>query len=83
MLADVELPRTLYAVAPRGAQIAYQVLGEGNTDIVLTTNHVSCIDLMWDEPRVERFLRRLAYLRPAHLVRQTRDRSLGQTRTAR
>jgi class 3 adenylate cyclase len=55
-----DLPRTMFAVAPDGGRVAYQILGEGNVDLVLLTDWASSIDLMWEEPRIERFLRRLA-----------------------
>lgn len=56
----MEVPQTEYASAPSGARIAYQVIGGGTRDILINTNWLSCIDLMWDEPRYEHFLRRLA-----------------------
>jgi class 3 adenylate cyclase len=56
----MEVPPTQYATAPSGARIAYQVVGEGARDIILNTNWLSCIDLMWDEPRYEHCIRRLA-----------------------
>lgn len=56
----MEVPQTRYAIAPSGARIAYQVVGDGTRDILLNTNWLSSIDLMWDEPRYERCLRRLA-----------------------
>lgn len=40
--------------------IAYQVVGEGPLDLVFVMGWVSNIDLFWAEPRVARFLRRLA-----------------------
>jgi class 3 adenylate cyclase/pimeloyl-ACP methyl ester carboxylesterase len=56
----MEIPQTQYATAPNGARVAYQVVGEGNRDILLNTNWLSCVDLMWDEPRYEHCFRRLA-----------------------
>jgi class 3 adenylate cyclase len=56
----MEVPQTRYATAPSGARVAFQVIGDGNHDILLNTNWLSCIDLMWDEPRYEHCLRRLA-----------------------
>jgi len=41
-------------------RIAYQVLGEGPIDIVLTIGSFSSIDSMWDHPDIEYFLQRLA-----------------------
>jgi pimeloyl-ACP methyl ester carboxylesterase len=54
------VPQTRYATAPSGAQIAFKVVGDGPRDILLNTNWLSSIDLMWDEPRYEHCLRRLA-----------------------
>ena len=59
-LRVMEVPQTQYATAPNGARVAYQVVGEGTRDIILNTNWLSCIDLMWDEPRYEHCIRRLA-----------------------
>ena len=56
----MEVPQTQYATAPNGARVAFQVVGEGARDIILNTNWLSCIDLMWDEPRYEHCIRRLA-----------------------
>lgn len=56
----MEVPQTRYATAQSGARVAYQVIGEGGRDILLNTNWLSCIDLMWDEPRYEHCFRRLA-----------------------
>lgn len=48
-----------YADSPDG-KIAYQVVGEGPLDLVYFPSAAWQLDLAWDEPRVERFLRRLA-----------------------
>jgi pimeloyl-ACP methyl ester carboxylesterase/DNA-binding CsgD family transcriptional regulator len=40
--------------------IAYQVVGNGSIDLVFVMGWVSSIDWYWAEPRVARFLRRLA-----------------------
>src|ERR1700722_7344815 len=56
----MEVPQTQSAARQNGARVAYQVVGEGNRDILLNTNWLSCIDLMWDEPRYEHCFRRLA-----------------------
>jgi class 3 adenylate cyclase len=56
----MEVPETRYATAPNGARVAYQVIGDGPRDILLSTDWLSSIDLMWDEPRFEHCLRRLA-----------------------
>lgn len=55
-----DIPRTRFVFAPDGVRIAYQVVGSGQTDVVLVTDWASSIDLMWEIPQVERFLRRLA-----------------------
>lgn len=55
-----DLPSTAFALAPDGAHVAYQVMGDGPVDVVLSTDWASSIDLMWEEPRIERFLHRLA-----------------------
>jgi class 3 adenylate cyclase len=49
---------TLFAKGPEG-QIAYQVWGSGSIDLLFLPPWLWSIDLMWDEPRVARFLRRL------------------------
>ncbi len=56
----MDVPQIRYATAPNGARVAYQVIGDGARDILLSTNWLSSIDLMWDEPRYEHCLRRIA-----------------------
>jgi len=56
----MRVPQTRYAKSPSGARVAFQVIGDGARDILLNTNWLSSIDLMWDEPRYERCLRHLA-----------------------
>jgi class 3 adenylate cyclase len=41
-------------------QIAYQVLGNGPVDVVVAFDWASNIELMWENPQTERFLRRFA-----------------------
>jgi class 3 adenylate cyclase len=53
-------PEVHFANAPDGARIAYQAVGDGPRSLVLLTDWVSSIDLMWEQPRMERYLRRLA-----------------------
>ncbi len=43
-----------------GVSIAYQVHGSGPIDLVLVPGFVSQVELLWEEPGVARFLRRLA-----------------------
>lgn len=52
-------PRVRY-VKRGGFNIAYQVMGEGPVDIVLSPGWVSHLDLAWDVPDLARFLRRLS-----------------------
>jgi class 3 adenylate cyclase len=42
-----------------GVSIAYQVHGNGPIDLVLVPGFVSQVELLWEEPTVARFLRRL------------------------
>jgi len=53
------VPETRYTKCGR-INIAYQVVGDGPVDIVLVPGWVSNIDVFWEEPRVSRFLNRLA-----------------------
>jgi pimeloyl-ACP methyl ester carboxylesterase len=55
----VQEPETSYARTPEGA-VAYQVIGNGPLDVVFVPDWVSNIEIMWEEPRIERFLHRLA-----------------------
>jgi class 3 adenylate cyclase len=50
---------TRYADAG-GPNIAYQVHGEGPLDLVVVPGFVSHVELIWEEPEIARFLRRLA-----------------------
>ena len=50
--------RTVDYVESRGLQIAYQAIGDGPLDIVIAFEWGSNLDLVWDNPRVDRFLRR-------------------------
>jgi pimeloyl-ACP methyl ester carboxylesterase len=53
------VPETRYAKSG-DVSIAYQVVGDGSLDLVYVSGWVSNLELMWDEPQYERFLRRLA-----------------------
>jgi len=53
-------PETRYAKAADGVHIAYQVVGEGPVDVVAIIGWVTNIEAMWEEPRLARFLQRLA-----------------------
>jgi pimeloyl-ACP methyl ester carboxylesterase len=52
-------PETRYAKG-RGGCVAYQVIGDGPLDLVFIPNWVTNLDVMWEEPSLARFLRRLA-----------------------
>jgi class 3 adenylate cyclase/pimeloyl-ACP methyl ester carboxylesterase len=53
-------PRTKYATAADGSQIAYQVVGDGTTDLVYLTGSLSHVDVRWEQPAGARFLEQLA-----------------------
>ena len=55
----MEPPQTRY-VRCQGGQIAYQTLGAGPIDLVFMGGQLTQIDLIWDLPEMDRFLRRLA-----------------------
>ncbi len=52
-------PTTRY-VRSGDVNLAYQVIGDGPPDLVLVPGWVSNVECFWEEPRVSRFLRRLA-----------------------
>jgi pimeloyl-ACP methyl ester carboxylesterase len=52
-------PETRYATTNDG-HVAYQVVGSGPRDLVFVPNWGSNVDVMWEEPSLARFLRRLA-----------------------
>jgi pimeloyl-ACP methyl ester carboxylesterase len=54
-------PETQYAQA-NGASVAYQVLGEGETDIVFVPGVISHLDLLWEDDVTASFFCRLATL---------------------
>jgi len=55
-------PPTHYAQSHDGVHIAYQVLGEGELDIVAVPGLISHLDLWWEDRTSARFFRRLASL---------------------
>lgn len=52
-------PETRYAKSGQ-VSIAYQVLGDGPTDLVMAPGFVSHVEVAWEEPNLARFLTRLA-----------------------
>jgi pimeloyl-ACP methyl ester carboxylesterase/DNA-binding winged helix-turn-helix (wHTH) protein len=55
----IEIPRTHYTRSG-DVNIAYQVIGDGPTDLVFVMGWVSHLDYFWTEPSFARFLRRLS-----------------------
>ncbi|MGA9162030.1 MAG: adenylate/guanylate cyclase domain-containing protein [Actinomycetota bacterium] len=55
----MDVPEVRYAKTPQGVHIAYQVVGDGPTDLVMPGPGYSNIDHNWRFPPVGRFLRRL------------------------
>lgn len=51
-------PETLFAEGPDG-MVAYQVWGDGPFDLLFVPPWTWNIDTMWDQPLIERFMRRL------------------------
>lgn len=54
-----ERPTTHYARSG-GAHVAYQALGEGPVDLVMTPGFISHLDLQWESVAYRRFVRQLA-----------------------
>ncbi|HZB41522.1 MAG TPA: hypothetical protein VE487_11180 [Ilumatobacter sp.] len=52
-------PETRYASVDR-ARVAYQVIGEGPPDLVITAGTFGSVDLGWEDPMVAAWNRRLA-----------------------
>ena len=55
----VAAPDTVYA-RDGDVHLAYQVVGDGEPDVLFVPTATYPIDLLWDEPTVARHLRRLA-----------------------
>jgi pimeloyl-ACP methyl ester carboxylesterase len=58
--ARLVIPETRYAKTADGVHIAYQVVGDGPVDLVVVMGWTSHIEMLWEEPSLARFLRRLA-----------------------
>jgi class 3 adenylate cyclase len=54
------LPETQYARAPDSVQIAYQVTGDGEIDLILMQGAVAHLELQWDDPKLRRLFERLS-----------------------
>src|SRR5215213_2555732 len=55
-------PRIRYVRARDGVSIAYQVVGEGDRDIVFVPQTFSALEALWEHPTVGRFFHRLGGL---------------------
>jgi pimeloyl-ACP methyl ester carboxylesterase len=53
-------PQTRYALTSDGVHIAYQVLGQGDRDIVFVPGLMSHLDLLWEDAETAGFYQRLA-----------------------
>jgi len=53
-----DIPKTRYAKSG-GVNIAYHVIGTGPPDLVYVPGWLSNVEIMWEHPPLERFLRRL------------------------
>jgi DNA-binding SARP family transcriptional activator/pimeloyl-ACP methyl ester carboxylesterase len=56
------VPQTRYVQSADGVHIAYQVLGQGDLDIVFVPGLMSHLELLWEDPETSGFFRRLATL---------------------
>ena len=54
------IPETLYAKTVDDVWIAYQVVGEGDADLVLVNGWVSHLEIYWEQPRFAALVRKLA-----------------------
>lgn len=55
----MDVPEPRFVQTPEG-HIAYQIVGGGPPDLVLVPNWLTNLDVMWEDPPLERYLRRLA-----------------------
>ena len=53
-------PETRFAEDGGGLRLAYQVVGDGPTDLLFVNAWVTDLELQWEEPRLAEFLQRLA-----------------------
>jgi class 3 adenylate cyclase/pimeloyl-ACP methyl ester carboxylesterase len=51
---------TQFAETASGGRVAYQLVGDGPIDVLVTRSPLFPVDLMWDEPRLAHFLNRLS-----------------------
>ena len=74
-MGNVKAPRTQFADGPEG-KIAYQVVGDGPIDLVFFPWLGWNLDLIWEDPQLERYLRRLASFSRAATTPSVRFRTL-------
>jgi pimeloyl-ACP methyl ester carboxylesterase len=55
-----DVVETRYATVEGGGQVAYQAIGDGPIDVLVNRMSNIPVDMMWEEPRVVRFLDRLS-----------------------
>jgi class 3 adenylate cyclase len=53
-------PVTRFVETEDGLRLAYQVIGEGPLDLVFIPDWVTNLEIMWEEPSLARFLRRVS-----------------------
>lgn len=75
------LPATKYATTSDGVNIAYQVIGDGDVDLVLVEGFVSHVDQAWEDPHHTSFFRLLS--RFSRLIRFDKRGSGVSDRTDR
>ena len=56
----MQLPETRYLQRPDGVNIAYQVVGDGPLDMIVSPGFVSHLDLFWSDPGYTHIARRLS-----------------------
>jgi Bacterial transcriptional activator domain len=56
------VPQTRYARTEDGIHVAYQVIGEGERDIIFVPGLMSHLELLWEDHETADFFRRLAKL---------------------
>ncbi len=56
----VDEPETRFAQTPDGRHVAFQVVGDGPIDVLVTRPTAFGVDMMWEEPRLAHFLNGLS-----------------------
>ena len=60
MDTGVVIPETLYAKTSDDVWIAYQVVGEGESDLIIVKSWVSHLEVYWEQPRFATMVRSFA-----------------------